>query len=255
MFFVLSKILDFVAHPFYWIVILFLIAWFTKRERLRKWTFWSGISCSIFFTNTVLFCEFARLWEPDGKKIEELGNYDVAVVLGGMAEYDNTLERLSIRRGGDRIWQAINLYHLGKVDKILISGANGDLVDKGLDEGRQFRKILIENGIPADDILVDSLSQNTHENAVESKKIIDLHPEIKTVLLVTSALHMPRAEACFKHVGFEKLNTFTTDHFTGSERNYQFDQWIIPNESTLSDWNRLLHEIIGYMVYAMMGYL
>ncbi|MBL7899745.1 MAG: hypothetical protein JNJ99_14495 [Crocinitomicaceae bacterium] len=66
---------------------------------------------------------------------------------------------------------------------------------------------------------------------------------------------MPRAEACFKKAGFEKMTTFTTDHFTGNERNYHFDQWLIPNESVLTDWSRLLHEIIGYLVYAMMGYL
>ncbi|MBK9592618.1 MAG: hypothetical protein IPO32_14360 [Crocinitomicaceae bacterium] len=43
---------------------------------------------------------------PDGgnpmEKIEDIGYYDVAVVLGGMAEYDNTLDRLSMRRGSDR---------------------------------------------------------------------------------------------------------------------------------------------------------
>lgn len=255
MFFFLSKILAFLSQPFYWIIILGLISWLTKRERLKKWTFRFALGFLIFFTNTVIFCEFARWWEPDGKKIEEIGYYDVAVVLGGMAEYDNTLDRLSIRRGGDRIWQAINLYHLGRVKKILISGANGDLVDKGLNEGVQFRKVLIENGIPAEDILVDSISKNTYQNAIESKKIIDSHPELSTVLLVTSALHMPRAEACFNEAGFMKMETFTTDHYTGATRNYHFDQWLIPNESVMTDWGKLLHEILGYLTYWIVGYL
>lgn len=255
MFFILSKIFEFLAHPFYWIIILFLIAWFTKRERLKKWTFRAGIICTVFFTNTVIFCEFARLWEPEGKKIEDLPHHDCAIVLGGMAEYDNTLGRLSMRRGSDRIWQAIHLYHLGKVDKILISGANGDLINKGLDEARQFRSVLLDNGIPAQDILVDSLSKNTWQNAVESKKIVDAHPELKSFLLVTSAIHMPRAEGCYMKAGFENITTFTTDHYTGNERNYQFDQWILPNESVLTDWNRLIHEWVGYTVYAMQGYL
>ena len=160
-----------------------------------------------------------------------------------------------MRRGSDRIWQAIHLYHLGKVDKILISGANGDLINKGLDEARQFRSVLLDNGIPAQDILVDSLSKNTWQNAVESKKIVDAHPELKSFLLVTSAIHMPRAEGCYMKAGFENITTFTTDHYTGNERNYQFDQWILPNESVLTDWNRLIHEWVGYTVYAMQGYL
>lgn len=255
MFFVLSKILEFLTHPFYWIIILFLIAWFTKRERLRKWSFRLGIGTLIFFTNTVIFCEFVRLWEPDGKKIEDMGHYDVAVVLGGMAEYDNSHERLSIRRGGDRIWQALHLYHLGKVDKLLISGASGNLVDRGLKEAIQFRDVLLDQGVPAEDILIDSVSRNTYENAIESKKVLDQHPELKSALLVTSALHMNRAEGCFIKAGFTNMETFTTDHFTGKERGYSFEQWIFPNEGTMTDWTKVLHEWVGYFTYWVMGYL
>ena len=199
--------------------------------------------------------EFIRMWEPDGTKIEEVGHYDCAVVLGGMAEWDNTHERLSMRRGGDRIWQAVHLYHLGKVDKILISGNNGFLLDDGLNEAIQFKDVLMDMGIPEEDILVESKSKNTYQNAVESKKIIDQHPEINSILLVTSALHMRRARACFEEAGFMNMDTFTTDHYTGKKRGYKFDQIFIPNASTLSDWHRLLHEWIGYVSYSIMGYI
>lgn len=194
------------------------------------------------------------MWEVDGVKIEEVGHYDCAVVLGGMAEWDNTHERLSIRRGGDRIWQAINLYHLGKVDKILISGNNGFLMDDELDESSQFKKVLVENGVPAEDILLENRSKNTYQNAVESKKVIDADPEIQSVLLVTSALHMRRSIACFNKAGFKDFGIFPTDHYTG-ERSYKFDQFIVPNVSTLKDWERLIHEWIGYVTYAMTGRL
>jgi len=33
------------------------------------------------------------MWEPYGQRIEELGHYDVAIVLGGMADYNTELER------------------------------------------------------------------------------------------------------------------------------------------------------------------
>lgn len=255
MFFIISKLIGFICQPFYWIVILFIISWWTKRPRLKKWTLRIGIGSLIFFTNTVIFCEFARMWEPDGKKITEVEHYDVAIVLGGMAEYDRNNERLSLRRGADRIWQTIHLYQLGKVDKILISGANGDLVDKGLNEAVQFRNVLLDFGIPSEDILVDSISKNTYENAVESKKIIDNHAEIKTCILVTSALHMPRSKACFDKVGFTNIETFTTDHFTGKKRGYQFDQILIPNPSNFQSWSNLMHEWFGYITYWIMGYL
>lgn len=255
MFFILSKILHFLTHPFTWVLIALGIAWFTKRPFLSKWSFRSAIIILLFFSNSVIFLEFARMWEPEGTKIEDVGHYDVAVVLGGMAEWDNNHERLSMRRGGDRIWQAIHLYHLGKVDKLLISGANGDVIDKGLNEAVQFRDVLIAEGIPAEDILIDSLSKNTWQNAVESKKIVDQYPEIESVLLITSALHMPRSEACFKKAGFEKFDTFTTDHFTGERRGYAIDQYFVPNVSTMVCWSKLIHEWIGYITYFFAGYI
>lgn len=255
MFFVLSKILSFLIHPFSWALILLIWAWFSKRPRTTRVTFYSGIGILLFFSNTAIFCEFARLWEPEGEKIEKVGYYDVAVVLGGMAEYDNTNERLSLRRGGDRIWQTILLYHTGKVKKILISGDNGYISDKGLHESVQMKEVLIQEGIPAEDILIDSISRNTYENAIESKKVIDSYQPFATVLLVTSALHMKRAEACFENAGFMKFETFATDFYTGKERGYSWDQLLVPNVSVLNDWERLIHEWVGYVAYSMMGYI
>ena len=255
MFFILSKIFNFFTHPFSWVVIGLLIAWVTKRPRLARYSFRGAVIVLLVFSNTFIFLGFARLWETEGKKIEDVEHYDCAVVLGGMAEYDKSHERLSIRRGGDRIWQAINLYHLGKVDKLLISGNNGFLLGDALDEANQFKEVLVENGIPEEDILVESTSKNTYQNAVECKKVLDQHPEIQSILLVTSALHMRRAEACFTKAGFEKMGQFSTDHYTGPERTFSLSQIFIPKVSTLNDWEGLIHEWIGYLTYKLVGYI
>lgn len=255
MFFIISKIFSFLTHPFAWVVIAFLLAWFSKRPFLSKWSFRTGIITLLFFSNTVIFLEFARLWETEGTKIEDVGHYDCAIVLGGMAQWDGSHERLSIRRGGDRIWQAINLYHLGKVDKILISGSNGFVLEDGLDEAKQFKTVLVENGIPETDILVETKSKNTYENAIESKKLLSNYPEMKSFLLVTSALHMRRSKAIFDKAGYTNLDCFTTDHYTGDKRGYKIDQYFIPNGSTLTSWNNLIHEWLGYASYWMAGYL
>ncbi|MBN4073188.1 YdcF family protein, partial [Crocinitomix catalasitica] len=130
-----------------------------------------------------------------------------------------------------------------------------DVFDRGLDEANQFRDILVENGIPDSAILVESISQNTHQNAVETKKVLDQHPEIESILLVTSALHMKRAKACFEAAGFKGFDCFTTDHFTGKHRGYSFDQYLVPDMSVMEDWSNLIHEWIGYMMYATMRYI
>lgn len=255
MFFLFSKILSFFVHPFSWVLLLGSYGLITQNLKRKKWAFRAGGIALLFFTNTVIFCEFARLWEVDGTKIEDVTHHDVAIVLGGMAEYDNSLERLSIRRGGDRLWQAMHLYYLGKVDKIMLVGANGDVFEKGLEEAKQFKEVLLDFGIPEADIIVEEKSKNTHQNAVESKKVLENYPEIKEVLLVTSALHMRRSIACFKAAGFEDIDPFTTDHYTGEIRGYHFEQFILPNISVMRDWSMLMHEWVGYISYWIAGYV
>ena len=254
MFFILSKILSFLINPFSWLIVLLLMSFFSKNLKRKKRTFLSALFVLWFFSNDVIFLEFTRHWEEKGTKTENVNHYNVGVVLGGMAEYDNNLKRLSIRRGGDRIWQAIHLYHLGKIDKILISGDNGFMIDKGLKEAEQLKEVLIEEGIPNEDILIENKSKNTYQNAIESKKVLDASPVNESVLLITSALHMKRSEACFKKAGFKNFGTFTTDHYTGEKRGYYFDQYVVPNISTMSDWNKLTHEWVGYLTYWIVGY-
>ena len=108
------------------------------------------------------------------------------------------------------------------------------------------------------DKIAEKLSDKMGPDAPEEiniKKVLAKHPEIKSLLLITSAIHMPRAKACFTKAGFTDFDTFTTDHYTGKERAYKLDQFVVPNVSTLVCWKLLIKEWIGYTVYWMMGYL
>ena len=255
MFFVLSKVLSLFFHPIVWLAIILILTWLVKTPKWkRRLRFSFGL---LFFLSTspVVIREAQRLWEDTGVKIEDVSSHEVGIVLGGIAQYNNDLDRLSLRRGGDRIWQAMNLYHSGKINKILISGDNGHLVDQGLHEADQFKENLILHGIPEEDILTESRSKNTYENAFMSRDLIDsLYSERPTCVLITSGTHMKRSLAIFKKLDVE-VTPFSTDHFTGKERNYYAGDWFVPNPACLVEWYRLNHEIFGYLVYKMKGYL
>lgn len=192
---------------------------------------------------------FISGWETDGMKMEEVGQYEVGIVLGGGFEYDADRERLSIRRGGDRIWCAIQLYHAGKINYILLTGKNGDVIDKGLDESNQLKQVLVNNGIPESHILVDSESQNTYQNALNSKKLMEEN-KLGSALLITSALHMRRAGAVFENQGIE-FDEFPTD-FYGSP---SWDQYLFPSLDAMHLWSIYFHEVFGYTAYAITGKL
>lgn len=255
MFFILSKLLLFLFSPFTWIIVSLGLAFFLKKELWRKRFKWITLALLIFFTNSFIFLEMCRLWEIPGKNRTELRSYDVGIVLTGMAEYNNDLKEISIRRGADRIWQALNLYHEGKINKILISGDNGYVTDRGLHEAQQFRETLVRWGIPETDIITEQKSRNTYENAVETKKILERsYPHLNSRLLITSGTHMRRGLACFEKLEFP-CEPFSTDLHTGPKRNYYWDQYLVPDVSTLADWNKLIKEWVGYLTYDLVGYI
>ncbi len=255
MFFFLSKVLLIFLYPFTWVLAGLGFAFFAKSARWKKRGRITAIVCILFFSNTFIYLECCRMWEVHGTPASALKHHDVAIVLGGMAEYNNDLKELSLRRGGDRIWQAITLYKTHKVDKILISGDNGDLVDKGLHEAQQMKKVLVSWGIPEKDLIVETVSKNTHENAVETKKLLTRsYPQYDSFVLVTSGRHMRRALGCFEAEGL-KCTPYSTDLYTGPNRSYTFDQFVIPDVSTMSDWNGLLKEWVGYITYSICGYI
>ncbi|MCC6700443.1 MAG: YdcF family protein [Fluviicola sp.] len=251
MFFILSKILYFLIGPFTWLIIALYFAFFSKKPIRAKRGKYFAIGILLFFSNTFIYKEVCRQWEVFGTPISKVGKYDVAIVLGGMTEYNNDLKELSLRRGGDRIWQAISLYKTKHVKKILISGDHGYLIDRGMHEADQLKAVLVKWGIPEKDILTESVSKNTYENAQETKKILQQQlPKAKRFLLVTSGRHMRRSLACFEHAGIQ-CQPFSTDLYTGPKRFYTFEDYILPNVSVMDDWHGLIKEMIGYVAYAI----
>ena len=255
MFFILSKIVIIFLYPSTWCILTLVGYFLFKSKRLKKICRITSISMFLVFSNTVIFLELMRNWEVQGTKFKDVKKYDVGIVLGGMFEYNNDLEVLSVRTHADRIWQAITLYKTGKIKKILISGGSGYVTGRGLQEAIQLRDVLIIWGIPKKDLLVETTSRNTHENAEFTKNILDRsYPHFNKFLLITSGFHMKRSLACFKK---EKMNcdAFSTDLNTGPNSNYYWDQYIVPDLSTLFGWNRLVKEVIGYITYDVVGYI
>lgn len=255
MFFILSKIAYFFISPFTWLLATAGIWFFSKKSKWIKRGKWATIVILLFFSNTFIFKEFIRLWEIPAISADKIEHHDVGIVLGGMFEYDNDTERLTIRRGGDRIWQAINLYKKGKIDKLLISGDHGYVSYRGLNESKQLKELLVSWGMPFDDIIIETKSQNTYQNAKETAKLLDeSYPQFNSFLLITSASHMRRAKGCFENQGLQ-VKPFSTDPFVGESRSYYWDEFIIPNGFNFGFWFVLIKEVVGYIAYDVTGYI
>ncbi|MEE2953961.1 MAG: YdcF family protein [Bacteroidota bacterium] len=201
-----------------------------------------------FFSNGLVFDECARLWQPHQIKIENITKtYDIGVILCGVSDYDSEIKTHNFQEDADRIIYTEKLYRMNIIKKILISGGNADLFNNGYKEAESLEKHLIENGIPQNDIIVESESRNTRENIKKTKNILNERFPGNKFLLITSAVHMKRALLCCKQAQL-KIDYFATD-YVKSNRNYKLAYIILPRSHTLYSWNSLIHEWIGYVVY------
>ncbi|OPZ97569.1 MAG: hypothetical protein BWY70_01456 [Bacteroidetes bacterium ADurb.Bin408] len=149
--------------------------------------------------------------------------------------------------------QAVYLYRENRIKKILISGGSGSLIFRDMREAVFLNDFLVNTlKIPQEDILTDTVSDNTYQNAVESARIIKEHFTNPKVMLITSAFHMRRSKMCFKKQGLNVI-MYSTDLTTGPRR-YQFEHLFMPSMQSLVQWNKFFHEIIGIVMYKIMGY-
>lgn len=188
---------------------------------------------------------------------EQLPQTDAIVVLGG-----GTRPRIAprpwyeVNEAGDRILYGSWLYKQGKAPLMIVTGGRAQwLGEGGNPESEDMAAIAEMIGVPNSAIIQESQSFNTHDNAVNTKQIL-IDRKINKILLVTSALHMPRSMEIFRKVGIESLAA-PTDFLT--VRNENNKGWamildLLPNVEALRNTTNAIREYVGLVVYQLMGW-
>jgi uncharacterized SAM-binding protein YcdF (DUF218 family) len=233
--------------PFNWIVILLLAAWIFRKRSLKKTLLIIALCLFILFGNKWLLNLFAKNWQPNPVAVNTLPVYSCGIVPGGFASPDADGNGY-FNSSSDRFIQVLKLYHLGKIKHILISGGNGKTNDIHFREAAWVKGELHAFGIPDSVILTEDKSNNTAENAVNTKHILDSLRLPPPYLLITSAFHLPRASLIFKNAGVD-ANPFPCNYTTGRGA-FGFED-LIPGPSTLLAWDPFLKETVGYLWYKL----
>jgi len=133
--------------------------------------------------------------------LSEPSDFEAIVVLGGYLRPVDW-EQKQYELGEDTLYRclkAADLYHLrGKPCPIIVTGGKVD--PHGPSCAELMADLLGKMRVPSADLVLEARSQSTHENAVETSKL--LHESNMTkIVLITDAGHLPRAVACFKKQG------------------------------------------------------
>lgn len=183
--------------------------------------------------------------------VATLPRADVILVFGGVvrpAAPDHPYPDLSA--GADRAWHAARLYHAGRAPLILLSGGVAPWQRGRPSEAAAMAQLLQELGVPRSALLLEEQSLTTRQNAVQSSQAMQT-AGLHRALLVTSALHMPRALAAARAAGIDAQPAATDFLVVDSED--QPLRWL-PTAAALQRSTDALHEWIGLAVYRWRGW-
>lgn len=272
MFLFLSKLLPLLVYPLGLACVLILLAIFRlyQQSRKRPDVFMQGCLIAavliLWLSSTPLSSRFVlgsleRQFQ-DFAGIETLPPADAIVVLGG-ATVGVAPPRFfpEVMDGGDRVIQAVRLYRLEKAPKILLSGGRIQWQASKVpvaSEAEDMKILLDLFGIPETDLILETNSLNTYQNAINSQKLLAKN-NLKQILLVTSAFHMPRALAIFQKLGIEAIPAPTDFRTIASVEDQsrsvqQFLLSLLPSADNLNNTSVGLKEYLGIWVYRLRGW-
>jgi uncharacterized SAM-binding protein YcdF (DUF218 family) len=262
MFVFLSKFLPAFIYPLGLASILLLLALLTLKRRAMAFglgflalaLLWLGGS-SLVSQALTRSLEWQNL--PEG----EIEKADAIVVLGGGTEPAAwPRSSVEINGAGDRVLQAARLYRDGKAPVLVLSGGEIEWLNQSTSNpASQMAELLEFLGVPRGAMRLEERSQNTHENAIFSKDILQ-ELDAEKIILVTSALHMPRARALFEKDGFTVIPA-PTDFSVVKAENETPDTWqtwlvrMVPTAGNLNGTTNALKEYLGMLIYELRGWL
>lgn len=171
---------------------------------------------------------------------------DAIVVLGGLMlpAAPPAAPHPDLNAAADRAWHAARLYRAGRAPTVICSGGRAPLSRAAGPECPDIAQLLIELGVPMQAIVQENASATTRQNAEQVARLL---PAGARVLLVTSALHMPRALRAFAQAGIDATPA-ATDHVRRAGQPLSLRD-LLPSADALARSSAVWHEWLGRLWY------
>lgn len=266
LFFGLYKFVKYGVYPLTWIVSLFAIAliliWLPPSPRRLRWlrvSATTGFLLLFLISSPVVSGTLMGTLEGWHTPLQtDVGEtLDAIVVLGSGIRDKGTL-RPTVDLSDDSRHQTIcgaDLYRQGHAPKLVITGGDTSIFGSGPREATAMKDWAMRLGVPSQAIVTEDRSRTTYENAARSKQLLG---DRTSILLVTSANHIPRATALFKKQGFR-----VTPYPCGYQaRNHPSDNWsnvdifdMLPDVQAIKETTVVIEEAAGIAAYWLAGKL
>jgi uncharacterized SAM-binding protein YcdF (DUF218 family) len=261
----LYKLVKYLLYPLTWVLLLMtmttvLLCLPSSPRRLRSARI-SAVSALI-----VLLAISSHLvarpllgsleaWYPR-PSLSSKDQYDAIVVLGGGVLDPGTLRPVPDLSSfsKNRTACGVDLFKQGYADKLVFTGGNSHVFKEGPRDAPEMKRWAERLGISADAIVTEEQSRTTYENASETKRLLGS----ASILLVTSASHLPRAAALFTKQGF-RVTPVPCDFLM---QNRPEDSWgqldlfdVLPNDQAIEHTTAAVTEWAAMVIYWLTGKL
>jgi uncharacterized SAM-binding protein YcdF (DUF218 family) len=253
--FIAAKLLAFLTQPLAWVGLLGLCALLVARKR-PAWASRLGLAA--------LALLFGLGWEPlpdaltralesrypANPALADPAAYAGVIVLGGALEpaYLWTVPGQSaLNESAERMTDVLPLARQHPQWQVLFTGGEGEWLASGPSEAERARRFFATQGLDADRLLLEGNSRTTFENALLSRQVAG-PLAARPWLLLTSAMHMPRAMATFQKLGW-KVTAYPVDFRTGEQT--PWTQYTM--DIGAKKWRQALHEWLGLLAYQLSG--
>ena len=251
----LSFLAFLVTTPVTFILLPLLIGLIIKNRKWKRGLYATAILLALIFTNTLLLKKAEEQWYKEyDRPLPEGKTYKYGIVLGGYSFWDWERNRPEFSEIADRLTEGIRLYKCGKIEKLVLASDGSIFQSKdgrGLQGNPQgMMKYLNELGIPKEDIIMETLANNTRENVTFTQKLLGKEMDTASVVIITSAVHMKRSVNAFQAEGIYPDYYITDTWVDVKGQNVSF----MPSVGTLAQWPELLHEWVEYAMYQWRGW-
>jgi uncharacterized SAM-binding protein YcdF (DUF218 family) len=249
MFFWIGKLVTLFLHPLVWVFVLILIVLLRKKALGKK--AWLVMGLVLFMASNKGVVNLMLLTLETSHVPSTFPK--TAVVLGGYCNEDPDRGGIRFYPAAERLFKAIELEHKGKIDTIILSGGNFLQNARSRPEALVARDYLLNLGIDSQNILTETKSISTWENAKFTKEILQ-EQGITQVCLITSAFHMSRSLAVFNKQGIS-VKPYPVNFYSSPWHSFMWYDWVTPSTQALLNFDMVVKEWVGYLAYKFTGRL
>lgn len=242
----LHKILPILVSPLVLIMAVLLLAIWWKRRRLVLLAVISLWVISMPITGKFLMAQLENGMVL--KQADAMSQVDAIVVLSGIlttVEGEDGLQTEWL--DPDRYFGGVALYKAGKAPKLIFTRGQLPWTDQSVPEGDYLKAKAIEDGVPEAAIMLTDIVENTEQEAIATRKLLNPIAEPK-ILLVTSAFHMPRAGDVFQSQGMG-VTPYPVDFKVRTAKTTLMSY--LPTAPALSQTSLYVREMLGRSYYSM----